>query len=246
MMSILLVSLLSSLINSATAALPDELRQTATKYRTYSGECPSKSSDMLSMIIMKEFEKTKSLKAVKEKILAEKLDEKYFLSDYRISYNPVIHTLSINTECPEPLAKVQVYKSNGEEHYSAILASNAKVYDPTYEILMKAEKKLKANLPLLAISMEQLDGSAPRALARFVQMLDNDLRHQISEIILNKDNELTIVFSLGPRATSVFMGADMWDEKVTKLSKIVGYVGKNKRYPSSINLVNSKKVVVKF
>ena len=186
------------------------------------------------------------LKEVKEKILNEKLDEKYFLSDYRISYNPVIKTLRINLECPEPMAKVQVYKSNGEEHYSAILGSNARLYEPHYENLMKAEKKLTHNLPLLAISMEQLQGDAPTTLSKFIQKMDKDLRRQISELIINKNHELTIVFALGRKATSVFMGADLWEEKALKLGKIVGYVSKNKRYPSSINLVNAKKVVVKF
>jgi hypothetical protein len=42
------------------------------------------------------------------------------------------------------------------------------------------------------------------------------------------------------------MGADLWEEKLTKLTKIVGFVKDSKRYPSSINLVNAKKVVVKF
>jgi hypothetical protein len=76
--------------------------------------------------------------------------------------------------------------------------------------------------------------------------MGKDLRQQISEIIISKNNDLTIVFALGGKATSVFMGADLWDEKLIRLSKIVGYVQKNKRYPGSINLVNSKKVVVKF
>ncbi len=198
------------------------------------------------MTIMKEFEKKHSLKDVKERILNEKLDEKHYLSNYRISYNPVIKSLRINLECPEPLAKVQVYKVNGEEHYSAILGSNAKLYEPGYENLMKVEKKLNYNLPLLAISIGQIDGDAPTALASFIKLMDSDLRKQISEIILSKNNDLTIVFALGGKATSVFMGADLWEEKLTKLAKVVGYVSKNKRYPTSINLVNAKKVVVKF
>jgi hypothetical protein len=195
---------------------------------------------------MKEFEKNHSLKDVKEKILQEKLDEKYFLSDYRISYNPVIKTLKVHIECPEPLAKLQVYKANGEEHFSAILADNAKMYEPQYENLMRAEKRLNHSLPLLAISMNQLEASPPVELANFIKSMEVDLRKQISEIIISKNNDLTIIFALGGKATSVFMGADLWDDKLSKLSKIVGYVGKNKRYPSSINLMNSKKVVVKF
>lgn len=231
---------------SLMAGVPDSITQSHTKYQTYFGECPSKSSGMVSLLIMKEFEKAKSLKDVKEKILKEKLDEKYFLSDYRISYNPVTRKVKIHLECPEPLAKVQVYKENGDEHYSAILGSNARLYEPQYENLMKAEKKLNYNLPLLAISTDQLEGDAPIALSRFIKLMDPELRKKVSEIILSKSNDLTIVFALGTRATSVFMGADFWGEKLTKLQKIVGYVSKNKRFPTTINLVNAKKVVVKF
>lgn len=242
-----LVSVLSLITAvSAFASMSDSFTQKEIKYRSYFGECPSKSSGDFAMIIMKEFEKKHSLKDVKERILNEKLDEKHYLSNYRISYNPVIKSLRINLECPEPLAKVQVYKVNGEEHYSAILGSNAKLYEPGYENLMKAEKKLNYNLPLLAISIGQIDGDAPTALASFIKLMESDLRKQISEIILSKTNDLTIVFALGGKATSVFMGADLWEEKLTKLAKVVGYVSKNKRYPTSINLVNAKKVVVKF
>jgi hypothetical protein len=242
-----LVSVLSLITAvSAFASMSDSFTQKEIKYRSYFGECPSKSSGDFAMIIMKEFEKKHSLKDVKERILNEKLDEKHYLSNYRISYNPVIKSLRINLECPEPLAKVQVYKVNGEEHYSAILGSNAKLYEPGYENLMKAEKKLNYNLPLLAISIGQIDSDAPTALASFIKLMDGDLRKQISEIILSKTNDLTIVFALGGKATSVFMGADLWEEKLTKLAKVVGYVSKNKRYPTSINLVNAKKVVVKF
>ena len=242
-----LVSVLSLITAvSAFASMSDSFTQKEIKYRSYFGECPSKSSGDFAMIIMKEFEKKHSLKDVKERILNEKLDEKHYLSNYRISYNPVIKSLRINLECPEPLAKVQVYKVNGDEHYSAILGSNAKLYEPGYENLMKAEKKLNYNLPLLAISIGQIDGDAPTTLASFIKLMESDLRKQISEIILSKNNDLTIVFALGGKATSVFMGADLWEEKLTKLAKVVGYVSKNKRYPTSINLVNAKKVVVKF
>jgi len=246
MRSLLLVSILSLVTFTTLAAVPDSFTQNSINYRTYFGECPSKSSGNFAMMVMKEFEKKHSLKDVKEKILNEKLDEKHFLSDYRINYNPVIKTLRINLECPQPLVKVQVYKTNGEEHYSAILGDNSKMYDPGYENIMKAEKKLTTNLPLLAISMKQLEGDAPTSLVNFIKLMERDLRNKISEIIINKNNELTIVFALGGKATSVFMGAELWEEKLIRLSKIVSYVQKNKRYPGSINLVNSKKVVVKF
>lgn len=241
---LVLFLILSPLV--ARSNVPERFTQKNVNYRTYFGDCPSKSSGHLTLLLMKEFEKNHSLKDVKEKILNEKLDEKYFLSDYRISYNPVIKTLRVHLECPEPLAKVQVYKTNGQEHYSAILADNARMYEPQYENLMRSEKKLTYPLPLLAVTVDQLEGPAPTDLANFIKKMEVDLRKQISEIIISKSNELTIIFALGGKATSVFMGADLWDEKLMKLSKIVGYIGKNRRYPTSINLVNSKKVVVKF
>jgi hypothetical protein len=241
-----LVFILILLPSMVLSSVPERFTQKNVNYRTYFGDCPSKSSGMITLILMKEFEKNHSLKEVKEKILSEKLDEKFFLSDYRISYNPVVKTLRIHFECPEPLAKVQVYRANGQEHYSAILASNARMYEPQYENLMRAEKKLIYPLPLMAISMDLLEGNAPTDLAIFIKKIDIDLRKQISEIILSKNSELTIIFALGGKATSVFMGADLWEEKLSKLTKIVGYVGKNNRFPTSINLVNSKKVVVKF
>jgi len=246
MWSLFLVSFLSLLSQLAKAGIPDSFTQKNINYRTYIGECPNKSSTSFAMIVMKEFEKAHSLKDVKEKIVNEKLEEKHFLSDYRISYNPVIKTLKINLECPQPLVKVQVYKSNGEEHYSAILGDNSKMYEPGYENLMQVEKKLNHNLPLLAISMAQLDGDAPTNLVNFIKLMEKDLRSQISEIIISKNNDLTIVFALSGKTTSVFMGAELWDEKLTKLSKVIGYIQKTKRYPNSINLVNAKKVVVKF
>lgn len=246
MTSTILVLLIALTAIPAWANLPESFTQKNIQYKTYFGACPSKSSAIFALTVMKEFEKEHSLKDVKERIIKEKLDEKYFLSDYRISYNPVIKTLRVVLECPEPLAKVQVYKANGEEHYSAILGENAKLYEPQYENLMKMDKKLTHNLPLLAVSTEQLNGDAPTNLARFIKLMEMDLRTQISEIILSKNNDLTIVFALGRKATSVFLGAELWDEKLTKLHKIVGYVTKSKRFPSSINLVNMKKVVVKF
>jgi hypothetical protein len=246
MWSLFLVSFLSLSPFSALAGVPESFTQKDIHYRTYIGECPSRSAGSFAMIVMKEFEKKHSLKDVKVKILHEKLDEKHFLSDYRISYNPVIKRLKIDLECPQPLVKVQVYKSNGEEHYSAILGDNARMYEPGFENLMKAEKKLTHNLPALAISTQQLEGDAPTNLAHFIKLMDKDLRNQISEIIINKNNELTIIFALGGRATSVFMGTDLWEEKLSKLAKVIGYVQKSKRYPGTINLVNSKKVVVKF
>lgn len=246
MEKIFLASLMILYTLNGWSSIPETFTQNNIRYQTFFGECPSKSSGMFALLVMKEFEKEHSLKIVKEKIVSERWDEKYFLSDYRISYNPVSKSLKIALECPDALAKVQVYKSTGEEHYSAILGDNNKLYEPHYENLLRAEKRLEHHLPLLALSADQLNNGPSQDLTRFIKKVSPELRKKISEIIISKNNDLTIVFSLAGKATSVFMGADLWDEKITKLAKIVGYVTRNKKYPKSINLVNVKKVVVKF
>ena len=76
-MRYILVSVLSLITAvSAFASMSDSFTQNEIKYRSYFGECPSKSSGDFAMIIMKEFEKKHSLKDVKERILNEKLDER--------------------------------------------------------------------------------------------------------------------------------------------------------------------------
>jgi len=245
---LVLVHILFALFSfSSLSSTPSLYTGKNIKYQSFTGKCPAKSSDFMLLMIMKEFEKNFSLKDVKQKIAVEKLDEKFFLSNYRIKYNPVKKVLNINLDCPDALAKVHIYKSNGEEHYSAILGDNSKLYEPQYEILLRSERRLRFNLPLIALTTDQLETKATTTLTELMKLIDLETRKKISEVILNKGGDLTVVFSLGgPRATSVFLGSEFWDVKITKLEKILSYVSKNKRYPTTINLVNAKKVVVKF
>lgn len=243
-MKILIFSLVLSL--NALAGFPANINQNDIKYRTTFGECPSKSSGDFAIIIMKEFERTRSLKSVKEKILSEKLDEKYFLSDYTVNFNPVSKTVRMRFDCPAPLVKVQIYRENGKEHYSAIMVSTGKLFDPSYEMILKAEKKLKTDLPSLAISVSDLEGEIHKNFTRFATRLGPEMLQKISELIINDNKELTMIFSLGGRTTNVFLGGDLWEVKLEKLAKIIAYVEKSQKYPSLINLTNAKKVVVKF
>lgn len=243
-MRILFAALLLSF--NVNSSIPTSINHNDIKYRTSYGECPSKSAGDFAIIVMKEFERSRSLKQVKEKILTEKLDEKYFLSEYQVGYNPVSRTVRIRLECPEALVKVQVYRENGKEHYSAVMVSNGKLFDPSYEMILKAEKKLKVDLPSLAISVQDLEGEVHENFTRFATRLSVSIRQKISEIIINDNKELTMVFSLGGRTTSVFLGTDFWETKLEKLGKIISYVEKSHKYPSTINLTNAKKVIVKF
>jgi hypothetical protein len=112
--------------------------------------------------------------------------------------------------------------------------------------VLKAEKRLKADLPSLAIPVKLLEGETHESFTRLALQIAPEVREMISEIIINDNGELTMIFSLSGRATSVFMGTELWEEKLTKLVKIISYVEKSGKFPSVINITNAKKVVVKF
>lgn len=216
------------------------------KYKTNFGSCPSRSAGSLTLKLIKVFEDNKSLKKVKEAIRTEKLKEKHFLSEYQINYNPLKKKLYFKYNCPEPLMKVQVYKENGLDSYEAILVDNGELFDPTYEILLRTEKKLDNQLPFLAIPVGDINKDIQTEISKIVKEMDKSFRSKLSEVILNKNGDLTIILSVKGSPSSVFLGPDEWSVKVDKLQKVVGYMEKKNKIPSIINLTNSKKVVVKF
>ena len=60
-----------------------------------------------------------------------------------------------------------------------------------------------------------------------------------------ESGDLTIIMSILGRPSSVFIGHEGWNEKVTKLKRLVKYVEEKRKVPAIINLVNAEKVVVK-
>ena len=216
------------------------------QYKTYFGSCPSKAAGKLTLKLMRKFEETNSLMEVKSLIVSEKLDEKHFLSDYKISYDPATTLLRFDFDCPKPVMKAHIYKENGEEFYTAILTDNGAFIDPTYEVLLRAEKKLTRKLPSLAFPVSLIDSEAQKQMTRLALAFDGNFKDKLSEIILDEDKKLTMIFSINRRPSSAFLGNDYWDEKVEKLAKVIDYMKKKKTIPAVINLTNSKKIVVKF
>ena len=215
-------------------------------YRTVFGQCPSKIVGRLTLSLIKEFEGNSSLLDVKKKIVDEKLEEKYFLSYYNITYNPLQKMLRFEYDCPKPLMKVQIYKKDGEEFYTAILVDSGKLYDPTYEVLLRSEKILKRKLPHMAIPVSLINTKMTQKLTSLLNGLEEKFVSNISEVILNEQKELTIIMSVGRKPSSAFLGHDYWSEKVGKLEKIIHTLSKKKTIPAVINLTNAKKIVVKF
>jgi len=91
-----------------------------------------------------------------------------------------------------------------------------------------------------------MDKDIQQRITKIISNLDLVFRKNLSEVIVNDSSELTMILSLKGQPSSVFLGADEWDLKVEKLTKIVGYMSKGKKIPTIINLTNPKKVVVKF
>ncbi len=241
-MKVIILALLST---SLFAAKPD-FTEKKISYRTAFGKCPSRAAGTFTLKLVKEFEQTGSLRKVKNLISREKLKEKHFVTDYTVKYDPTHNMLSFIYDCPNPLMKVQIYKENGLESYEAILVDNGKLFDPTYEVLLRSEKKLDYNLPFLAIPVGDMDKDIQQRITKIISNLDLVFRKNLSEVIVNDSSELTMILSLKGQPSSVFLGADEWDLKVEKLTKIVGYMSKGKKIPTIINLTNPKKVVVKF
>jgi len=221
-------------------------KQKKVQYKTYFGSCPSKVAGKLTLILMSEFDKGHSLFDLKEKIIKDKLDEKHFLSSYKINYFPADNLIKFKFDCPKPLMKAQIYKESGEEFYTAILVEGGKFVDPTYEILLRAEKKLTKPLPHLAFPVSLIDSKIEGDLTELVSKFNKEYQGKISEIIVDEKKKLTLILSINRNPTSAFLGNEYWSEKVGKLVKIIDYMKEKKTIPAVINLTNSKKVVVKF
>jgi hypothetical protein len=216
------------------------------KYKTSFGKCPSRTAGTMALKIVKNFEQTRSLKSVKNEIIKDKVDEKHFVSGYKVSYDPYQNYLKLSFDCPEPLMKVQVYKDSGVESYEAILVDSGELYDPTYEVLLRTEHKLTRDLPYLAIPVGEMDKTLQTEITDLLRGMEPEFRQKLAEIILGDKGDLTVILSVSGQPSSVFLGKKDWNEKIEKLNRIVNYMESRKRIPAIINLTNAKKVVVKF
>ena len=218
----------------------------AVKYRTYFGECPSRFTGKFVLMLVKDFEKNRSLKYMKELILKDNLKDRYYLSSYKISYDPLIKLLSFSFKCPKPLIKVQIYKNMGTEAYSGVLVDNGQLFDPNYLILLRSEGLLKTELASLALPLGKLDHDDQNKMTKLLKNIDGNLKNILSEAIIDEESDLTLIFSIKNRPSSVFLGRDNWSVKVKKLQRILSYMGENNKTPSIINITDDKKIVVKF
>ena len=216
------------------------------KYKTSFGICPTRSAGNFVLDLIDIFEEKSSLREVKDKIVTEGLREKYFISTYEIKFDPFRKTLHFELDCPFPLMRVQIYKDGSFDSQYAILVDNGDLYDLNYETLLRKEKKLDQKLPSLALPQGPFDKKLQKKMIQMMNTMGMSARDKISEIIVDKTHDLTIILSVHDHPSSVFIGRGKWMEKVNKLRKIIHFLGFEDHFPSIINLTNSEKVVVKF
>lgn len=208
--------------------------------------CPSQTVGKFVIELVNDFEKNRSLYSVNKKIEEENLLRKYFINEYKIKFNPIDNKLTFNLTCPKPLVKVSAINPEGKAISSSVLTSDGKLYDPTFELLLKSEKLLKNDLPTLAVSYERLNEKTKDEVSDFFNSLDKKIKNLMSEMILDEDGKMTLILSHKRKPTSVFFGEGNWTEKRIKLTKMIAYLIDRKGLPKTINMTNTKKVVVKF
>ncbi|MBF0207156.1 MAG: hypothetical protein HQK53_09730 [Oligoflexia bacterium] len=194
------------------------------KSRIFFGNCPVRLTSILTSNLVDEFKVGMSLMDVKKKILEENLQKKNFISLYNIKYNPLAQLLEFFYDCPAPLSRVSVYEREWSELYRAILGNNGKLYDPTYEIILREEKKLNQELPVLALPLGEVDKSLQSQITTIMKGTKFKYKNFITEYLINQDKELTIILSYNGSPITTFFGSNVWEQKIYKLERIIEYL----------------------
>lgn len=250
-LSVLFFSLVAAIVTdlvTVTAAFANpvlQFSQTRTQYTLDFSTCPMKSSGDLAILLAKEFDQTKSLYRLKKKIVDERYKEIYFLSSYLVNYNPIQKKLAFKFECPSLIAKIQITKENGISFLGS-LVDTGEVFDPQYEVLLRREKIITNTVPYFAISLKNLNDQKQLSVVKLLKQMNPKIYQQISEVILNDEEELTLILKSKSKALSVLLGKEYWDDKVGRLIKIQDHFSQKEKKPSIINLTSNKKVVVRF
>ncbi|MDH4467683.1 MAG: cell division protein FtsQ/DivIB [Bacteriovoracaceae bacterium] len=220
--------------------------KTETKYVIHANQCPKLHVGKLALSIIKDYESGSSLLKIKEKLMSDGSVDKYFLRDYHVDYNPIAHRFHFQFECPRPLLKAQIYDKKLKRSYMGILGDQGEMMDPSFEVILRQEGMLNEKLPYMAINWEDLVAQKQLKVVKLLDLFPKSIRTNLSEVILNSEDELTLILKTKSKGLSVFLGDDSWDIKLDKLTKVLNHFEKLDRMPALVNLASTKKVVVKF
>ncbi len=215
-------------------------------YKTNFGNCPSKTSGSAALEILEVFRKDKSLLQTKKYIEKNKLREKYYLKTYDIEFNPVTQKVALSFTCPIPIARVQVFKKDGTQQFHSVLSINGLRIDPNYENVLRNEKKITRDLPVVSMEYSELTEQKLKDITRLLKNIDEKLRNKISDVVFDSDQKLVFVMTNHNHAISAFLGKSDWKNKSAKLLKTIEYFDRKKKHPKFVKFLNSQKVVVNF
>ena len=87
---ILAILVITNIVTSALGPSASEASKfnEELSYRSNLGKCPTRPAGTMALLVVKTFEQSHPLRDVKLKILNEKWADKYFVSDYKIQYDP--------------------------------------------------------------------------------------------------------------------------------------------------------------
>lgn len=190
-------------------------------------------------------ENGKSLKKLKQHISDKMYKRKYFLSDYKINYNPIKKTLMYFLNCSKPILKLSSLNKDGRSAYDIILTKDGATHDPSYLAYAKADGLIK-EVPRVSLPSEMVTDKNKRELVLLTRNVNNQKNIPLREIIYSSKKDLVMLIGEKDEIISVFLGESFWPEKIKKLEKIMSYMVDKKKRPSQINIVDIEKIVIKF
>ncbi|OFZ14309.1 MAG: hypothetical protein A2X86_05525 [Bdellovibrionales bacterium GWA2_49_15] len=219
-------------------------------YKSFFGSCPARPASEFALLIAKRFEEKKSLGDLKKYLENGHHSERYFVSNYKVDFDPLYERITIKLECPGPIYRVTFYSTKGtrpKSYDDLILASDGNFYNKIFADFLTEEGKLTKKLPILAMPESRYGRELWSGLKRIsTSIYGLELEKNLTEMIVNKDGTLTLILSINSHPVSVFFGKNEWEDKILKLGRLVTYTQNQQRIPSIVNMTNSKKVVVKF
>lgn len=208
--------------------------------------CPESSSNEFIVKTLEDFNNKKSLYELNQKIINNKLKEKYYLNNLKISYSPIKNTLHYFLHCPKALAKVQVYNEKNSLKFSAIFTDENDYFDPNFENDLLSNNLIKSALPNLIMSNENIELAEKINLNEIIKKLSTYKNKSIVEMIYDKNKNLTVILLNQDITSSIFLGNGMWLEKELKLRSVLDYLDRENKIPNKINIENINKVILKF
>ena len=216
-----------------------------SEIQVHFGMCPKKPAGDFVFQTSKVFEKNHSLKDVKIFTTENRLKQKHYLSDYKISYNPVSKTLNYYLDCSQPILKVSAIDEKGKVAYDIVLTQDGVTHDPSYLVYLRSDDG-KINIAKAALPLSMMNKSNKEELVLLARQMKNLNKISLRELIFADSGEMTMIIGKNKKIISVFLGKSFWKQKLDKLDRIISHLEAKRKTPTLVNLTDIEKAVIKF